>query len=168
MESSKPSEIFDVDMAQELNAEMRVVIEEKLNKGQTKRKIGMKGEIQSRKTPTKTSITLIQSLPLLLLPYKKTCLLGKNQTRKSMNHSLIAFLKDSKNLETTYQTTRIQSLLIICRAISHSSILSIQQLQLRKTLQSQRKSSLLPENNPQLNQRKKKLKHNQQQSRVKY
>jgi hypothetical protein len=34
MESSKPSEIFDVDMGQELNADKRAVIEEKLKQRQ--------------------------------------------------------------------------------------------------------------------------------------
>ena len=34
MESSKPSEIFDVDMSQELNADKRAVIEEKLKQRQ--------------------------------------------------------------------------------------------------------------------------------------
>ena len=34
MESSKPSEIFDVDMGQELKAEKRSVIEEKLKQRQ--------------------------------------------------------------------------------------------------------------------------------------
>ena len=38
MESSKPSEIFDVDMGQELNEDKRAIIEEKLKQRQNYKK----------------------------------------------------------------------------------------------------------------------------------
>ena len=117
------------------------------SRGRTKRKIRMRREILLRKTPMKTLITLIKSLSLLLLLYKKTYLLGKSWTRTSSKHSLTLYLKGTKNSETTYQIIHIQFLLIIFRAIRHSQILSIQRSQMRKTLQFQRKSLLLPGSN---------------------